>query len=47
MDRHPVNVVDGVVIVDTGTVEEGAPKGSAETIDEPPTGPSCAEESHA
>lgn len=47
MDRHPIRVVDGVVVVDTGEVERGAPKGSAETIDEPPSGPSCTGGSHA
>lgn len=41
MDRHPVSIVDGVVVVDTGTVEQGTAAGSAETIDEPPRGPSC------
>ena len=43
MDRHPVTVVDGVVVVDTATVEKGASAGTPETIDEPPTGPSCGE----
>jgi Rieske Fe-S protein len=46
MDRHPVAVVDGVVVIDTGTTEQGPPKGSAESIDEPPKGPSCAEGGH-
>ncbi len=41
MDRHPVTIVDGVVVVDTGTLEKGASAGSPETIDEPPIGPSC------
>ncbi len=36
---------DGLIYIDTGTTEEG-PAPGVETIDEPPTGPSCAEESH-
>jgi cytochrome b6-f complex iron-sulfur subunit len=42
MDRYPVSVVDGYVVLDTGNQEKGAPAGDPETIDEPPTGPSCA-----
>jgi hypothetical protein len=34
--------VDGYVVLDTGNQEKGAPAGDPETIDEPPTGPSCA-----
>ena len=45
MDQHPVEVQDGLIYIDTGSVIEGAPKGT-ETIDEPPTGPSCATETH-
>ena len=47
MDRHPVEILDGVVVVDTGIVEEGEPRGTAESIDEPATGPPCTEEGHA
>jgi cytochrome b6-f complex iron-sulfur subunit len=46
MDRYAVSIVDGVVVVDTGAVEDGDPPGD-ETIDEPPTGPSCGESGHA
>ena len=40
MDRFPVEVVDGTVVVDTGTVIDGPPLGT-ETLDEPVKGPSC------
>jgi len=44
MDRHPTEIgVDGLLYIDTGTVEEGPQPGS-ESIDEPVRGPSCAEE---
>ena len=42
MDRYPVEVVDGLVVVDTGDRIDGPPHGT-ETIDEPPRGPSCTE----
>ena len=45
MDRHPVVVTNGVVEVDTGEVIAGAAPG-AESIDEPPAGPSCIEGTH-
>jgi Rieske Fe-S protein len=46
MDEFPVEVGDdGLLYIDTGTVIEG-PDPGVETIDEPPTGPSCATESH-
>lgn len=46
MDRHPVETgVDGLIYIDTGTVDAGPPPGS-ESIDEPPRGPSCATEAH-
>jgi cytochrome b6-f complex iron-sulfur subunit len=46
MDRHPVEVgADGLVYIDTGTIDAGAAPG-AESIDEPPRGPSCATEAH-
>ncbi len=46
MDEHPVEVgEDGLVYIDTGSTEEG-PAPGGESIDEPPTGPSCAEEAH-
>ena len=40
MDRYAVEIVDGTVEVDTGTVISGSPHG-AETIDEPLRGPKC------
>lgn len=40
MQRFEVEVVEGVVEVNTGVVSAGAPLG-AETIDEPPRGPNC------
>lgn len=40
LDRFPIRVEDGAVIVDTGTIIEGAPEGVA-TIDEEPPGPPC------
>ena len=43
MDRYPVEVVDGLVVIDTGTTIEGSAPGT-ETIDEPPMGPACATE---
>jgi len=43
MDRHPVRIEEGVVFVDTGTVQAGPAKDAGETIDEPPAGPSCGE----
>lgn len=43
MDQFPTRIVDGVVVVDSGTVIEGNPPGS-ETLNEPARGPSCAEE---
>jgi cytochrome b6-f complex iron-sulfur subunit len=46
MDQHPIEEgEDGLLYVDTGTIEEG-PSPGGETIDEPVTGPSCATESH-
>lgn len=42
LDRFATEVVDGFVVVDTGTILTGGPPGS-ETIDEPPRGPSCRE----
>ncbi len=46
MDQHPVEEGDdGLLYIDTGTLIEGASKGT-ETIDEPATGPACATESH-
>lgn len=44
MDRFPVEVgADGLLYIDTGSLVEG-PAIGAESIDEPPTGPSCATE---
>jgi cytochrome b6-f complex iron-sulfur subunit len=46
MDEHPVEVgADGLIYIDTGVVEDGAPPGTV-TIDEPARGPSCSEGSH-
>jgi cytochrome b6-f complex iron-sulfur subunit len=42
MTRYPVEIVDGLVIVNTGEPMEGEPIGTPETIDEPVRGPSCA-----
>ncbi len=46
MRRYPVEVVEGLVIVNTGEPIEGIPIGEPETIDEPVRGPSCEEGSH-
>jgi hypothetical protein len=46
MNRYPVEIVDGLVIVNTGESIEGVPIGEPETIDEPQQGPSCEEGSH-
>ncbi len=43
MDRFAVEIVDGVVVIDTSTIIEGAPPGT-QTIVEPARGPSCTEE---
>ncbi|NOY56341.1 MAG: Rieske 2Fe-2S domain-containing protein [Actinobacteria bacterium] len=40
MDRYAVEIVDGIVQVDTGLVTLGPPRGP-ETIDEPLRGPNC------
>lgn len=46
MDQHPVELGDdGLLYIDTGTVIAG-PAPGPETIDEPVTGPACAEEAH-
>ncbi len=43
MDRHPIEVgTDGLIYIDTGSTEDGPPPGP-ETIDEPVTGPNCAQ----
>ncbi|MEA2000680.1 MAG: Rieske 2Fe-2S domain-containing protein, partial [Actinomycetota bacterium] len=46
MSLYPVEIVDGLVIVNTGEPTEGVPIGEPETIDEPIIGPSCEEGSH-
>jgi hypothetical protein len=46
MSQYPVEIVDGLVIVNTGAPVEGEPIGTPETIDEPVRGPSCEEGSH-
>jgi cytochrome b6-f complex iron-sulfur subunit len=44
MDRFPTEIgPDGLIYIDTGTVEEG-PAPGGESIDEPVRGPSCAQE---
>lgn len=44
MDRYPIEIGDdGLIYIDTSAAEPGPPLG-AETLDEPPTGPSCATE---
>lgn len=45
LDRYPVEVENGLLVIDTGAAIEGASPGG-ESIDEPPTGPACAESSH-
>jgi len=47
MSRYPVEVVDGLVIVNTGDPIEGTPMGAPETIDEPKRGPSCDQGNHS
>ena len=43
MDRYPIELgEDGLIYVDTSETVTGPPPGT-ETIDEPPTGPSCTE----
>ena len=42
LDGFAVDVVDGLVVIDTGTVLSGKPPGP-ESLDEPPRGPSCTE----
>lgn len=44
MDRYPLQIADGRVLVNTTVLEEGAPLGSRK-FDLPPRGPSCATES--
>lgn len=41
MDKFEYQVVDGIIVADTSKVIRGAPAGTPETIDEPPTGPEC------
>lgn len=45
MDRFGFEVVDGTVVIDTGTVTEGLSAGSPERIDEPAAGPKCVDPS--
>ncbi len=45
MDRHPLEIIDGLIYIDTGTVGNG-PAPGPQTIDEPVLGPSCSEEAH-
>ena len=47
MDEFPTEIgEDGLIYIDTGTTIEG-PAPGGESIDEPPTGPSCTEETHS
>ncbi len=46
LDRHPVEIEDGVVLVDTAVTITGPPPGTL-TIDEPAKGPSCHDEDGA
>lgn len=43
MDRFPVEVENGLVIIDTGSTVDGPPPGT-QTVDAPATGPACATE---
>jgi cytochrome b6-f complex iron-sulfur subunit len=45
MDRYEIEIIDGIVHVDTGAVIAGPALG-AETLNEPARGPSCEESSH-
>ena len=46
LDHYPWETgEDGLIYIDTGETEDGAPPGT-ETIDEPATGPACAPEGH-
>jgi hypothetical protein len=40
MDRFGVEIVDGLIVIDTGTIVRGSPPGP-ESLDEPARGPSC------
>lgn len=40
LDRHPVQVIDGIVLVDTAVTIDGPPPGTV-TIDEPAQGAAC------
>ncbi len=46
LDRHPVEIRDGVVLVDTAVTVTGPPPGTV-TIDEPSRGPACRDEDGA
>lgn len=47
MDEFPTEIGDdGLIYIDTGATIEG-PAPGVETIDEPPAGPSCAQETHS
>jgi cytochrome b6-f complex iron-sulfur subunit len=43
MDRYPVIIEEGMVVIDTSGTTKGPSPGS-ESIDEPPSGPTCASE---
>lgn len=46
MDRFAVEVVDGVIEINTAERESGPPPGT-QTVNEPPRGPSCTEGDHS
>ena len=46
MDRYPVEVEEGLLVIDTGARTDGPPPGVL-VVDEPATGPACAGEGHA
>jgi len=41
MDKYEFEIIDGVVVPDTSKIIRGAPAGTPETINEPPSGPEC------
>ena len=45
MDQYPVEVENGLLVIDTGSTIEG-PAPGGESIDEPPLGGACDVEGH-
>jgi hypothetical protein len=43
MDRFGIEMVDGVLFIDTGAIVQGSNPGT-ESLDEPPRGPACTDE---